>query len=90
MNKNFKLERFMKENKPLVRVLLIFLFAFIVFFPKIYLRNNIYYTSVHINNLYEQYLSLKEEQRFLNQQLENKEYENQITDSLILNDSMIF
>jgi cell division protein FtsL len=54
--------------------------------PKIYLRNNIYYISKDINKLYSQYISLKEENSFLEQQLENKEYENQITDSLILND----
>ncbi|MBT3281052.1 MAG: hypothetical protein HOJ96_06985 [Campylobacteraceae bacterium] len=58
----------------------------ILLIPKIFLRNNIYYISKDINGLYSQYISLKEEKRFLEQQLETKEYENQITDSLLLND----
>ena len=66
---------------------LFFLFMLVLLLiPKIYLRNNIYYISKDINKLYSQYISLKEENSFLEQQLENKEYENQITDSLILND----
>ena len=61
------------------------LLAIALFIPKIYLRNNIYYTSKDINKLYAHYISLKEENRFLSQQLEDMKFKNQIMDSLILN-----
>jgi hypothetical protein len=53
--------------------------------PKIYLRNNIYYVSRDINVLHDNYISLKEENRFLQQQLEDMKFKNQIMDSLIIN-----
>ncbi|MEA3383197.1 MAG: hypothetical protein U9Q20_00785 [Campylobacterota bacterium] len=52
--------------------------------PKIYLRNNIYYISKDINKLQTQYISLKEENKFLKQQHEDALFKNQIMDSLIL------
>ncbi|MEA3354712.1 MAG: hypothetical protein U9Q33_12950 [Campylobacterota bacterium] len=52
--------------------------------PKIYLRNNIYYVSKDINKLYGQYISLKEENKFLKQQHEDALFKNQIMDTLIL------
>lgn len=73
-------------KKRLMIIFTIFFIALLFSIPKIFLRNNIYYLSKDINILYAQYISLKEEKRFLQQQLEKKEYENQITDSLILND----
>ncbi|MDB2405398.1 hypothetical protein N9W00_00500 [Arcobacteraceae bacterium] len=51
--------------------------------PKIYLQNNIYYVSKDINNLNTQYISLKEEKKFLKQQHEDALFKNQIMDSLI-------
>lgn len=57
-----------------------------LYMPKIYLRNNIYYISKDINKLYSHYISLKEENRFLAQQLEDMKFKNQIMDSLILNE----
>ena len=54
------------------------------FMPKIYLQNNIYYVSKDINKLDAQYISLKEENKFLKQQHEDALFKNQITDSLIL------
>lgn len=62
----------------------VLLFALALFIPKIYLRNNIYYTSKEINRLYSHYMSLKEENKFLVQQLEDAKFKNQITDSLIM------
>lgn len=56
-----------------------------LYLPKIYLRNNIYYVSRDINVLYDNYISLKEENRFLQQQLEDMKFKNQIMDSLIIN-----
>ena len=55
-----------------------------LFMPKIYLQNNIYYISKDINQLNAQYISLKEENKFLKQQHEDALFKNQITDSLIL------
>ncbi|NQY93838.1 MAG: hypothetical protein HRT43_06705, partial [Campylobacteraceae bacterium] len=40
--------------------------------------------SKDINKLYADYISLKEENRFLGQQLEDMKFKNQIMDSLIL------
>ena len=68
-------------------LLIVFALLFIVlalYMPKIYLRNNIYYVSKDINKLYAHYISLKEENRFLSQQLEDMKFKNQIMDSLIL------
>lgn len=65
-------------------ILAVLLFALVLFIPKIYLRNNIYYTSKEINKLYSHYISLKEENKFLVQQLEDAKFKNQITDSLIM------
>ena len=55
-----------------------------LFVPKIYLTNNIYYVSKDINKLYAHYTSLKEENKFLAQQLEDMKFKNQIEDSLII------
>ena len=52
--------------------------------PKIYLTNNIYYVSKDINRLYSHYMSLKEENRILIQQLEDAKFKNQIADALIM------
>ncbi len=56
-----------------------------LYLPKIYLRNNIYYVSRDINVLHDNYISLKEENRFLQQKLEDMKFKNQIMDSLIIN-----
>lgn len=58
--------------------------ALLLYFPKIYLINNIYYVSKDINKLYAHYTSLKEENKFLAQQLEDMKFENQIEDSLLI------
>ena len=73
-----------KDRKALYRILFLLILVLILFFPKIYLRNNIYYVSKDINNLNTQYISLKEENRFLKQQHEDALFKNQIMDSLIL------
>lgn len=72
------------DRRALYNVLLLLLLVLIVFFPKIYLRNNIYYVSKDINKLNTQFISLKEENRFLKQQHEDALFKNQIMDSLIL------
>jgi len=68
-------------------IIIVFSALFIVitlYFPKIYLVNNIYYVSKDINKLYAHYTSLKEENKFLAQQLEDMKFKNQIEDSLII------
>ncbi len=74
----------MRPQKALWIVLFSLIITLILFMPKIYLRNNIYYVSKDINSLYFQYVSLKEENKFLQQQHEDALFKNQITDSLIL------
>lgn len=62
-----------------------FLFiGLILFIPKIYFTNNIYYVSKDINKLYAHYISLKEENKFLAQQLEDMKFKNQVEDSLMI------
>ena len=73
-----------KDRKALYRILFLLAISLIIFFPKIYIRNNIYYVSKDINNLNSQFISLKEENRFLKQQHEDALFKNQIMDSLIL------
>ena len=74
----------MTAKKALFTVLGTLAIALIIFIPKIYLRNNIYYISKDINKLNNQFISLKEENKFLQQQREDAQFKNQIMDSLIL------
>lgn len=71
------------KSSLFIAFFLLFL-ALILYVPKIYLRNNIYYVSKDVNKLYAHYTSLKEENRFLAQQLEDMKFKNQIVDSLII------
>jgi len=71
-------------SKALFIVFSALLIVLVFFMPKIYLQNNIYYVSKDINKLDAQYISLKEENKFLKQQHEDALFKNQITDSLIL------
>jgi cell division protein FtsB len=72
-------------STSLLTVFVLLFLALLLFFPKVYLRNNIYYVSKDINKLYNNYTSLKEENRFLRQQLEDMKFKNQIMDSLMIN-----
>ena len=74
----------MKSKKAIFIVFISLFIVLALFMPKIYLKNNIYYVSKDINKLYFQYVSLKEENKFLHQQHEDALFKNQITDSLIL------
>jgi len=71
-------------KNSIIIVFIMICISFILFFPKIYLRNNIYYISKDINRLYSHYISLKEENKFLKQQLEDTKFKNQIIDSITL------
>ncbi len=72
-------------RNSLIIVFVLLLFALFLYFPKIYLRSNIYYISKDINKLYAHYISLQEENTFLAQQLEDMKFKNQIIDSLLFN-----
>lgn len=74
----------LNSKNSLIIVFLILAIALVLFFPKVYIQNNIYYTSKDINKLYAHYISLKEENKFLAQQLEDMKFKNQIVDSLII------
>ncbi len=74
----------MTAKKALLIVFSVMAVTLVIFIPKIYLRNNIYYVSKDINKLYTQHISLKEENKFLKQQHEDALFKNQIMDSLIL------
>jgi cell division protein FtsL len=72
-------------RSSLIIVFVLLFFALFLYFPKIYLRSNIYYISKDINKLYAHYISLQEENTFLAQQLEDMKFKNQIIDSLLFN-----
>lgn len=74
----------LNAKNALLIVLGMLVAALVLFVPKIYLTNNIYYVSKDINKMYAHYTSLKEENRFLQQQLEDMKFKNQIIDSLII------
>ncbi len=74
----------LNAKNSLIIVLVGLVTALILYFPKIYLQNNIYYVSKDINKLYAHYISLKEENKFLAQQLEDMKFKNQIEDSLMI------
>lgn len=73
------------SKNSLIFVLIILFLALSMYIPKIYVTNNIYYTSKDINRLYSHYISLNEENTFLSKQLEDMKFKNQIIDSLLFN-----
>lgn len=68
------------DVKFLITVILSMIIVFLLVFPKIYLRNHIYYTSRDINKLLSEYETLKEENRLLKQKLEKIKFENRVSD----------
>ncbi|ELV3595754.1 hypothetical protein SFH20_000591 [Campylobacter lari] len=76
-----------KENKNLSPKNLIYAglmiaFALLIFFPQIYIRNQIYYVSRDIADLRSQELVLDEENKELQRQLEALYFQNQVLDFL--------
>ena len=72
-------ERF--ENldlKFLITILLSMIIVFLFVFPKIYLRNHIYYTSRDINKLLNEYRTLKAENKLLKQKVEKIKFKNEM------------
>lgn len=70
------------DLKTLLNVYLIVLFVLALALPKIYISNQIYYISKDINKKYHEYLSLKEEQEYLKNQLEAMRFQHQVLDDL--------
>lgn len=68
------------DGKILLLMLALMALSLIVFVPKIYLRNNIYFTSKNIAKLQIQHDTLVEENRRLKQQLEDVKFKYLITD----------
>jgi cell division protein FtsB len=66
--------------RDFLTVITIFFVMLLILAPKIYIQNSIYYESKVINKYYNQYLSLKEENSALRQQLEDIKFRNQILD----------
>ena len=81
---NYTKEMFFTPQGSIRLILVILVVLVGLAIPKIYLTNNIYYVSKDINKLYSHYMSLKEENRFLIQQLEDAKFKNQIADALIM------
>lgn len=75
---------FLTAKSTLVIIFTTMFIVLALLMPKIFLRNNIYYVSKDINKLHSHHISLKEENKFLGEQLEQMKYKNQIMDSLIL------
>ncbi|MBW6488887.1 hypothetical protein [Sulfurimonas sp.] len=66
----------------LIYVLLSILFAVVVLFPKIYIQQQIYFTSRDIAKLKSEYDTLKEENRLIRSSVESIRFKNQILDTL--------
>ena len=70
------------SGRFLVSVLLVASFVVLVSYPKIFLRNSIYYKSRDISSLEREYKSLKEENKIIVHEVEQKRFKNQILDTL--------
>jgi len=75
----------LNSKNSLIFVLGVLFIALFLYIPKIYISNNIYYTSKEINRLYSHYISLNEENIFISKQLEDMRFKNQVIDSLLFN-----
>jgi biopolymer transport protein ExbD len=70
--------------RTLITVYLVMLLAFMIFLPKIYIKNEIYYTSREMSKLYGQYELLLEENRALKLKIESIRFKNQVLDVLAI------
>jgi len=66
----------------LLSVLLFITFAGILFFPKIYIQQQIYFKSRDISKLKNEYDILKEENRLISTSVESIKFKNQILDTM--------
>jgi len=70
--------------RTLITVYLAILLALVVFLPKIYIKNEIYYTSRDMSKLYGQYELLLEENQALKLKIESIRFKNQVLDVLAI------
>lgn len=66
----------------LLYVVLSILFAVVILFPKIYIQQQIYFTSRDVAKLKGEYDTLKEENRLIKGSVESIKFKNQILDTL--------
>ncbi len=70
------------DFRLLVTVYLTILIGLSIILPKIYIKNEIYYTSREISKISSEYSVLKEENRFLRQKVEYIKFKNQVLDTV--------
>lgn len=68
--------------KNLLYVYIAILVALALILPKIYISNQIYYTSKDITGMYHTYTALKEENAFLKRELEQLNYRLDVLDEI--------
>jgi len=70
------------DFRLLVMVYLSIIVGLLIILPKIYIKNEIYYTSRQISKISSEYSVLKEENRFLKQKVEFIKFKNQVLDTV--------
>ncbi len=70
------------DFKLLAIVYLSMIVGLLIILPKIYIKNEIYYTSRQISKISSEYSVLKEENRFLKQKVESMKFKNQVLDTV--------
>jgi len=70
------------DFRLLIVVYLSIIVGLLVILPKIYIKNEIYYTSREMSKISSQYSILKEENRFLKQKVEYIKFKNQVLDTV--------
>jgi cell division protein FtsB len=68
--------------KTLLWVYIVVFLALGVLLPKVYISNQIYYSSKEVNRMYHKYTALKEEQDFLKRELEKLRYQTLVIDGV--------
>jgi len=68
--------------KNLIFVYITIVLVLVLLLPKIYISNQIYYSSKKINTLYNTYTALKEENSHLKRELESVRYQLEVLDEL--------
>ncbi len=74
-------EKNLSFSTLLIDYLLIIL-GLLIFLPKVYIKNEIYYTSRDINKLYREYSTQKEENEALKKKIEYLKYKTDIADTI--------
>ncbi len=72
------------DFKFLMLVYISMTIALLIVLPKIYIKNQVYYISRDINQLYSEYSILHEENKYLKQKLESIRFKNQVLDSVFI------